>query len=55
MGDGGVQQAEPRLEIKKHRRQSRKRLNQSILDELSDLDDEDDSDQIAGYIGNEDR
>lgn len=55
VGDGGVQQAEPRLEIKKHRRQSRKRLNQSILDELSDLDDEDDSDQIAGYIGNEDR
>ncbi|EXC06148.1 Putative ribosome biogenesis GTPase RsgA [Morus notabilis] len=55
VGDGGVQQAEPRLEIKKHRRQSRKRLNQSILDELSDLDDEDDSDKIAGYIGNEDR
>lgn len=46
MGDMGVQQAEPRLEPKKHRRQSRKRINQSILDELDDddslLDEEDD-------------
>ncbi|CAL0333108.1 unnamed protein product [Lupinus luteus] len=47
MGDMGVQQAEPRLEPKKHRRQSRKRVNQSILDELDDdedtlLDEEDD-------------
>lgn len=39
MGDMGVQQAEPRLEPKKHRRQSRKRINQSILDELDDDDD----------------
>ncbi|KAL2332672.1 hypothetical protein Fmac_013885 [Flemingia macrophylla] len=38
MGDMGVQQAEPRLEPKKHRRQSRKRINQSILDELDDDD-----------------
>ncbi|RVW99321.1 Small ribosomal subunit biogenesis GTPase RsgA 1, mitochondrial [Vitis vinifera] len=40
-GDMGVKQAEPRLEPKKHRRQSRKRMNQSILDELDDLDDDD--------------
>ncbi|OIV98464.1 hypothetical protein TanjilG_16791 [Lupinus angustifolius] len=40
MGDLGVQQAEPRLEPKKHRRQSRKRVNQSILDELDDDDDD---------------
>lgn len=38
----GVKQAEPRLELKKHRRQSRKRVNQSILDELDELEDEDD-------------
>lgn len=38
----GVQQAEPRLEPKKHRRQSRKRINQSILDELNELDDDED-------------
>lgn len=54
MGDRGVQQAEPRLELKKHRRQSRKSLNQSILDELDELDDDDD-DQIKGFIGNEGR
>ncbi|XP_052205715.1 small ribosomal subunit biogenesis GTPase RsgA 1, mitochondrial-like isoform X5 [Diospyros lotus] len=41
VGDRGVTQAEPRLEPKKHRRQSRKRLNQSILDELGELDDDD--------------
>ncbi|KAG4989994.1 hypothetical protein AAZX31_11G254200 [Glycine max] len=40
MGDMGVQQAEPRLEPKKHRRQSRKSINQSILDELDDDDDD---------------
>ncbi|XVE74792.1 hypothetical protein DITRI_Ditri12bG0046700 [Diplodiscus trichospermus] len=44
VGDMGVQQAEPRLELKKHRRQSRKRINQSILDELDELDDDDNSD-----------
>lgn len=38
-GDLGSKQAEPRLELKKHRRVSRKRLNQSILDELNELDD----------------
>lgn len=43
VGDMGAQQAEPRLERKKHRRQSRKRLNQSILNELDELEDEDDS------------
>lgn len=54
----GVKQAEPRLEPKKHRRQSRKRMNQSILDELDDLDDDDSSldaegDSILNEIGNE--
>ncbi|KAK1285498.1 hypothetical protein QJS10_CPB20g00281 [Acorus calamus] len=50
MGEMGVKQAEPRLDLKKHRRQSRKRVNQSLLDdmdynldELSDLDYEEDS------------
>ncbi|KAL9361222.1 hypothetical protein Peur_044007 [Populus x canadensis] len=43
VGDMGVKQAEPRLEPKKHRRQSRKRINQSILDELNELDDDEDS------------
>ncbi|KAI6692167.1 hypothetical protein NL676_019877 [Syzygium grande] len=42
VGDMGVQQAEPRLEPKKHRRQSRKTINQSILDELDELDDDND-------------
>uniref|UniRef100_A0A5B7BA29 Ribosome biogenesis GTPase RsgA n=1 Tax=Davidia involucrata TaxID=16924 RepID=A0A5B7BA29_DAVIN len=41
VGDMGVKQAEPRLEPKKHRRQSRKKMNQSILDELDELDDDD--------------
>ncbi|GKV16090.1 hypothetical protein SLEP1_g26787 [Rubroshorea leprosula] len=44
VGDMGIQQAEPRLEPKKHRRQSRKRINQSILDDLDELDDDDDID-----------
>lgn len=42
VGDMGVQKAEPRLEPKKHRRQSRKKINQSLLDELEEeLDDDD--------------
>ncbi|XVF02712.1 hypothetical protein REPUB_Repub04eG0198000 [Reevesia pubescens] len=41
VGDMGVRQAEPQLEPKKHRRQSRKRINQSILDELNELYDDD--------------
>lgn len=36
MGDLGVKQAEPRLQPKKHRRISRKQINQSILDDLDD-------------------
>lgn len=39
-GDMGVKQAEPRLELKKHRRQSRKRINQAMLEELDELDDD---------------
>ncbi|XP_078441654.1 minichromosome maintenance (MCM2/3/5) family protein isoform X2 [Wolffia australiana] len=38
----GVKQAEPRLQPKKHRRVSRKRINQSILDELSEEETEED-------------
>ncbi|CAI0381198.1 unnamed protein product [Linum tenue] len=43
MGGMGKQQAEPRLEPKKHRRQSRKKINQSLLDEVDEAaeDDED--------------
>lgn len=40
MGQMGVQQAEPRLELKKHRRQSRKSVNQSIMNELEDDDND---------------
>ncbi|KAE9604816.1 putative nucleoside-triphosphate phosphatase [Lupinus albus] len=56
MGNMGVQQAEPRLEPKKHRRQSRKRVNQSILDELDDDDDtllEEEDDPILRASRNE--
>ncbi|KAJ7957582.1 Ribosome biogenesis GTPase [Quillaja saponaria] len=58
VGNMGVQQAEPRLEPKKHRRQSRKRINQSILDELDELDDDDslldeENDPILKAIRNE--
>lgn len=60
MGDKGVQQAEPRLEPKKHRRQSRKRLNQSILDEFDELDDDDylvdeENDSMKRAVGSEDK
>ncbi|KAF5203447.1 Small ribosomal subunit biogenesis gtpase rsga [Thalictrum thalictroides] len=50
MGDMGVKQAEPRLVLKKHRRQSRKRINQSIIEELDDLDEDKsftDSDEVT--------
>lgn len=43
VGDMGVKQAEPRLEPKKHRRVSRKRLNQSIADEYDEDDLEEDT------------
>ncbi|KAJ3675763.1 hypothetical protein LUZ60_004805 [Juncus effusus] len=36
-GSMGVKQAEPRLNRKKHRRVSRKQLNQSVLDDLDDF------------------
>lgn len=38
----GVMQAEPRLEPKKHRRQSRKKVNQSLLHGLDEALEEDD-------------
>lgn len=46
----GIKQAEPRLEPKKHRRQSRKRLNQSVLNELNDLDETDDLTDVEGAV-----
>ncbi|KAE8719329.1 Detected protein of confused Function [Hibiscus syriacus] len=59
VGDMGIQRAEPRLEPKKHRRQSRKRINQSILNELDELDDDDsldlENDPIVRAIENENR
>ncbi|KAK8567611.1 hypothetical protein V6N12_006191 [Hibiscus sabdariffa] len=57
VGEMGIQRAEPRLEPKKHRRQSRKRINQSILDELDELDDDDsldlENDPIVRAMENE--
>ncbi|KAF7130338.1 hypothetical protein RHSIM_Rhsim10G0039300 [Rhododendron simsii] len=55
VGDMGVKQAEPRLERKKHRRQSRKTVNQSILEELDDLDDDDNLlyDSVLRALGHE--
>lgn len=59
MGDMGVKQAEPRLEPKKHRRQSRKKMNQSLLDDIEEqLEDDDDEsflddDPIIQAINNE--
>ncbi|KAL4638652.1 hypothetical protein ACJW30_03G124900 [Castanea mollissima] len=44
VGEMGVKQAEPRLEPKKHRRKSRKSINQSILEGLDELDDDDNLD-----------
>ena len=62
VGDKGVQQAEPRLEPKKHRRQSRKRFNQSIMDDLGELDDDNDDnladeeyDPMERAVGSEDQ
>ncbi|XP_031400785.1 small ribosomal subunit biogenesis GTPase RsgA 1, mitochondrial-like [Punica granatum] len=58
VGDMGVQQAEPRLEPKKHRRKSRKTINQSIMDELDELDDDEnlldeESDPVLRALRNE--
>jgi ribosome biogenesis GTPase len=44
----GVKQAEPRLQLKKHRRVSRKKMNQSILDDIdAEMDDPDDDHQFG--------
>ncbi|TYJ04440.1 hypothetical protein E1A91_A12G092400v1 [Gossypium mustelinum] len=54
VGKMGIQQAEPRLEPKKHRRQSCKKIDQSILDELDDDDKLDlENDPIVRAIKNE--
>lgn len=55
IGDMGSQQAEPRLELKKHRRQSRKKTNQSILDGLDDDDNllDEESDPLLNALKNE--
>lgn len=50
MGDMGVKQAEPRLEPKKHRRQSRKKVNQSLLDELEEFDDDEDLEEEDPFL-----
>lgn len=60
MGDMGIKQAEPRLELKKHRRQSRKKTNQSFLDDLEEeLEDDDESfladDPVIRAMENENR
>ncbi|KAJ4837355.1 hypothetical protein Tsubulata_008337 [Turnera subulata] len=44
VGSKGIRQAEPRLELKKHRKESRKRINQTILAEMAELNDDDDDD-----------
>ncbi|XP_047067285.1 small ribosomal subunit biogenesis GTPase RsgA 1, mitochondrial-like [Lolium rigidum] len=47
-GTMGVKQAEPRLQLKKHRRVSRKKMNQSILDDIdAEMDDPDDDYQFG--------
>jgi ribosome biogenesis GTPase len=50
----GSKQAEPRLELKKHRRQSRKKTNQSILDDLDDDDNllDEDNDPFLNAMRN---
>ncbi|KFK41148.1 hypothetical protein AALP_AA2G091700 [Arabis alpina] len=40
VGGMGVKQAEPRLQPKKHRRESRKKVKQTMISELDDLEDE---------------
>ncbi|KAG0478434.1 hypothetical protein HPP92_013153 [Vanilla planifolia] len=40
VGTMGIKQPEPRLELKKHRRVSRKQLNQTMLDQLEEIDDD---------------
>ncbi|AES72056.2 DUF258 family protein [Medicago truncatula] len=54
-GDMGSQQAEPRLVLKKHRRQSRKKTNQSILDDLDDDDNllDEENDPLLNALRNE--
>ncbi|KAK4283521.1 hypothetical protein QN277_000463 [Acacia crassicarpa] len=46
VGDMGLQKAEPWPEAKNHRRQSRKKINQSLLDELDEELDDDDDDNL---------
>ncbi|CAH2065841.1 unnamed protein product [Thlaspi arvense] len=44
VGGMGVKQAEPRLQPKKHRRESRKKVKQTMISELDEFEDEEDSD-----------
>ncbi|CAN8238628.1 unnamed protein product [Cochlearia groenlandica] len=58
VGGMGVKHAEPRLEPKKHRRESRKKVKQTMISELQDFDDEDsdldiEDDPIVQAIENE--
>ncbi|KAF6150054.1 hypothetical protein GIB67_002836 [Kingdonia uniflora] len=50
VGNMGVKQAEPRLELKKHRRTSRKRINQSFLDDLDDDDNLSDAEEEVAMV-----
>jgi hypothetical protein len=54
IGDMGSKQAEPRLELKKHRRQSRKKTNQAILDDIDDDDNllDEDNDPFLNAMRN---
>ncbi|ESQ28565.1 hypothetical protein EUTSA_v10019531mg [Eutrema salsugineum] len=58
VGGMGVKQAEPRLQPKKHRRESRKKVKQTMISELDEFEDEDsdldiDDDPIVRAIENE--
>ncbi|KAF3442183.1 hypothetical protein FNV43_RR16099 [Rhamnella rubrinervis] len=59
VGDKGVQQAEQRLEPKKHGRQSRKQINKSVMDELDDDNDDnlpdEEHDPMKRAVGGQDQ
>uniref|UniRef100_A0A1J3EIC1 Putative ribosome biogenesis GTPase RsgA n=1 Tax=Noccaea caerulescens TaxID=107243 RepID=A0A1J3EIC1_NOCCA len=60
VGGMGVKQAEPRLQPKKHRRESRKKVKQTMISELDEFEDEDsdldiEDDPIVQAIENEKR
>ncbi|CAI5474772.1 unnamed protein product [Closterium sp. Yama58-4] len=50
-GGYGVVVAEPRLEAKKHRRESRKKGKQLLLQQLAAEEEEDDEEEGVGFVG----